>query len=99
MGPSAFDVLKYVDQGNVFGRVHMALAHGKCLGVSELHASHFFHAWVLLMQTGVVCVVCPGSILFTECGRLCCEGKTLVRAHVTTPLSEKHPLSGFVHHG
>lgn len=36
MGPSAFDVLKYVDQGKVFGRVHTALAHGKCLGVSAL---------------------------------------------------------------
>lgn len=36
MGPSAFDVLKYVDQGKVFGRVHTALAHGKCLGVSTL---------------------------------------------------------------
>lgn len=36
MGPSQFDVLKYVDQGKVFGRVHMALAHGKCLGVSAL---------------------------------------------------------------
>lgn len=36
MGPSQFDVLKYVDQGKVFGKVHTALAHGKCLGVSAL---------------------------------------------------------------
>ena len=34
LGPSAFDVLKYVDQGKVFNFVHGALAKGKCLGVS-----------------------------------------------------------------
>lgn len=33
MGPSLFDVLKYVDQGKVYDFVHMALAKGKCLGV------------------------------------------------------------------
>ncbi|CAM9628551.1 unnamed protein product [Ectocarpus sp. 6 AP-2014] len=40
MGPSAFDVLKYVDQGKVFGRVHIALAHGKCLGIFPEGGSH-----------------------------------------------------------
>lgn len=43
MGPSQFDVLKYVDQGKVFGKVHSALAHGKCLGVSKLEALPLFH--------------------------------------------------------
>lgn len=33
MGPSQYDVLKYVDQGKVFDYVHMALSKGKCLGV------------------------------------------------------------------
>ena len=39
MGPSMFDVLQYVDQGKVYDFVHMALAKGKCLGVSETRQS------------------------------------------------------------
>ena len=34
-----FDVLQYVDQGKVYDFVHMALAKGKCLGVSETRQS------------------------------------------------------------
>ncbi|CAM9722364.1 unnamed protein product [Scytosiphon promiscuus] len=40
MGPSSFDVLKYVDQGKVFDKVHDALAHGKCLGIFPEGGSH-----------------------------------------------------------
>ncbi|CAM9495549.1 unnamed protein product, partial [Sphacelaria rigidula] len=40
LGPSTFDVLKYVDQGKVFDFVHGALARGKCLGIFPEGGSH-----------------------------------------------------------
>lgn len=59
MGPSQFDVLKYVDQGKVFGKVHTALAHGKCLGVSAVLMGPLFLLDVpCWWGTGVVCFVC-----------------------------------------
>lgn len=40
MGPSAYDVLKYVDQNKVFNFVHGALATGKSLGIFPEGGSH-----------------------------------------------------------
>lgn len=77
MGPSAFDVLKYVDQGKVFGRVHAALARGKCLGVSALYVIDFFVFCATDVDCcDIPCVMCRASSFFTERIRLCSQGKT-----------------------
>lgn len=65
MGPSQFDVLKYVDQGKVFGKVHGALAHGKCLGVSALLLPRHF-CWVCVGGAHC-CVACRWRPLDVIC--------------------------------
>ena len=64
MGPSQFDLLKYVDQGKVFGKVHKALAHGKCLGVSVLLVPP---PCLLGVRCPYSCGVCPASFLDILC--------------------------------